>query len=472
MNELIARHWMSLHGLAVLLGLGIYIVGSRTLHQRRRPSAAIAWVISLAVLPYVALPLYLVFGNRKIVDPRQPAERPPAAASTPAPEDSNAPGSHARQLAAAMGLPPPVAYRALNVHRDGGEALRGLHAVIDGAERTLDLCTFLFGKDDLGAEIAQRLERRAREGVRVRLMVDGIGAYLAGRPDFRRLSAAGVQSALFVPPLRSSVRGRTNLRNHRKMVVADGDRLWCGGRNLASEYFQDAPGASRRSRPWVDLSFDLRGPLALQAQALFARDWAFATQSPRPEPARAPGTEGPRTPLAQLVASGPDQADDTIYTLLVSGSFASRRRILAVTPYFVPDGTLLMSLTLAARRGVAVDLVMPRKSNHLLADLARHRALRELAEAGARVWFLPRMIHAKAVVIDDELALVGSANLDERSLFLNYELMVAFYARADIERFAAWIEGQRDASVAYQARTPRLVRDVGEGLLLWLGFQL
>jgi cardiolipin synthase A/B len=301
--------------------------------------------------------------------------------------------------------------------------------------------------------------------------VDGIGAYLGGLPDFRRLRAAGVRTALFVPPLRSTLRGRTNLRNHRKMAIADGERLWCGGRNLAREYFDAGAPPARRSKPWIDLTFDLAGPLAAQAQRQFEHDWAFATGGAAPAPVPEGRTEPP-PPRGQLIASGPDQADDTVYTFLVSGFFAARRRVLAVTPYFVPNETLLMSLALAARRGVSVDLVMPAKSNHMLADMARHRALRELAAAGARVWFLPRMIHAKAVVIDDDLALAGSANLDERSLFLNYELMVAFYDPDAIERFAQWIARQRDASAAYRPRAPGLVRDVAEGLLLWLGFQL
>ena len=158
--------------------------------------------------------------------------------------------------------------------------------------------------------------------------------------------------------------------------------------------------------------------------------------------------------------------------LLLSGCFMAQRRILAVTPYFIPDATLLMALTLAARRGVQVDLILPQRSNHRLADVARHRPLRDLATAGARLWFTPFMLHAKVVVIDEQLALAGSANLDLRSLFLNYELMVAFYEPADVVRFAAWIERERSAAARFEPSEPGLLRDLSEGVLLWLAFQL
>lgn len=470
-TELFALQWVTLHGLIVMLGLVSYVTASHTLHQRRHPSAAIAWVVALVLLPYVALPLYIIFGNRKVMNYRQAARPQPYSAQSAGNPSASMTGS--QQLAAAMALPRASSYEQLNIHENGTQALQALRNMIDSATRTLDLCTFVFGRDRLGEEIAQRLERRVRDGVQVRLLVDGIGAYLGGFPDLKALSAAGVQTALFVPPLRSSLQGRTNLRNHRKMVIADSNWLWCGGRNLAMDYFEDDSTSARNKTSWVDLSFDLRGALALQAQQQFAQDWAFATREPRPEPALSVEAEPHvRTSKAQLIASGPDQVDDTVYTLLVSGFFSSRKRILAATPYFVPNSTLLMSLSLAARRGIVVDLVMPQRSNHLLADMARHRALRDLTAAGARVWFLPRMMHAKAVVIDDDLALVGSANLDERSLFLNYELMVAFYDPMDIQRFARWIERQRDAAVAYHAQPPGLGREVAEGLLLWLAFQL
>jgi cardiolipin synthase len=177
-------------------------------------------------------------------------------------------------------------------------------------------------------------------------------------------------------------------------------------------------------------------------------------------------------PFAQVIASGPDQADDTVHDLLVTACFKAQSRILAVTPYFVPGNVLEMAMTLAARRGVSVDLILPRRSNHRMADFARHRALRDIAEAGGRVWLVPYMIHAKGVVVDDSLALSGSANLDGRSLFLNYEMMVAFYAAADVRRFAGFIDRHREAAKAYVARQPGIFRDLAEGLVLWLAFQL
>jgi cardiolipin synthase A/B len=468
MYETLVSRWLTLHGLFVMLGLSIYVATSHTLHLRRHPSAAIAWVVALVLLPYVTLPLYLMFGIRKVASYKPSARRYESATRR---SISDTLATQTQQLAAVMALPAAASYHQLNIHEDGTQALQALRYMIDSAARTIDLSTFVFARDGLGDELAQSLKRRAREGIRVRLLVDGVGAYLGGLTDFKSLSAAGVRVVFFVPPLRSSLRGRTNLRNHRKMVIADGEWLWCGGRNIASEYFEGE--ATSNNRPWVDLSFDLQGALALQAQQQFEQDWEFAIRGALPD--TLPPLNGdlpPGSAIGQLIASGPDQMDDTLYTLLVSGFFNSRKRILAVTPYFVPNTTLLMSMTLAARRGVRVDLLMPKKSNHLLADLARHRALRELTSAGAHVWFLPHMIHAKAVVIDDEIALAGTANLDERSLFLNYELMISFYESKDVRRFAQWIERQQDSAVPYRVKPLSFWREIAEGLLLWLAFQL
>lgn len=172
------------------------------------------------------------------------------------------------------------------------------------------------------------------------------------------------------------------------------------------------------------------------------------------------------------MASGPDQADDTLQALLMSAAYRASDRLWMVTPYFVPDTALLSALCLAARRGVEVDLLLPARSNHRLSDLARERALRALVQAGARVWLAPQMLHAKLVVVDEVVALAGSANLDSRSLFLNYELMVAFHRAGDVRRFAGWAQQELQQASPYRAQAPGLLRDILEGMLLWTGFEL
>ena len=457
-------HWLTLHGLVTVVAVLCYVVASHVNHQRRHPSAAIAWVLFILLVPYLALPAFLTFGSRKLPRPR--------AATTPPSVETETSAPWPVQTILALGQPAPAAYRDLNVHADGAAALDALWRAIDGAEHSIDLCTFIIGRDAIGDAVIARLSAKARAGVKVRLMLDGLGNLMAGRPRIRRLTDAGGQFRLFVPPLHSPLKGRTNLRDHRKMLIADAgqpsQRLWCGGRNLAAEYFEGLPGKPA----WRDLSFDLRGELVEQASAMFAKDWAFAHGQRRS--LAVPRTDDSPWPTdgAQLIASGPDQIDDTVHAVLVTAAYRARRRIALSTPYFVPDAALLMALCLAARRGVAVDLVMPARSNHRLSDVARARALRMLDAAGARIWLAPHMLHAKLAVIDDVLALAGSANLDSRSLFLNYELMMAFHHPADVARFAAWFEQERREARLCVPKAPGLLRDVAEGLVLWVGFQL
>ena len=472
LHETPALHWISLHGLLTMLALGVYLTASRIHRQRRHPSAAMAWLLSLALVPYLALPLYLVFGNRKIARGHNVVRTRPA---TTALSGVSTPAVRLQTLACAMGLPPASCYQHFHLHEDGARAKQALITLIDQATHTLDLCMFLVGKDVLGQEVSAHLIQKAHTGTKVRLLVDGVGFYLGGQPDLTSLAAAGVRVSRFVSPLQSARPGRTNLRNHRKMVIADGQRLWMGGRNLAAEYFEGDPTLARSKPAWTDLSFDFEGPIAAQAQRQFNQDWAFAngqasTTVQLPETPLATGQEMAST--VQWLPSGPDQAEDTVYALLISGIFAAQKSILAVSPYFVPDSTLQMALTLAARRGVDVQLVLPCKSNHRLADMARLAALRELSASGARIWLVPEMIHAKCVVIDDGMALSGSANLDERSLFLNYEVMVAFYDPVDVAHFVRWLSRQCDRATLYQATTPGWLRELAEGAVRWLAFQL
>ncbi len=475
-------HLLTLHGLVTVCALLVYVVAAHVLQQRRNPSAAIGWVLFMLLLPYAALPLYLLLGTRKVRRQGMPAT---TGAAAPA---GCAAGSWLAQVTAALLQPPAAGYRDLSIHADGAQALGALLEVIDGAHHSLDICTFILGDDAVGKAIAARLIARAGAGVAVRLLLDGAGRIMGGEADLSGMMRAGVRVGLFAPSWWTPFRGHLNLRNHRKLVVADAEyesrRMWCGGRNLAAEYFEGGPGEIA----WHDLTFDLRGPLARQAASLFQDDWAFAEQSgglpsgnPVPAAAGQPaqavangaaGAPAHRLPCAQIIASGPDQADDTVYALLVSAAYQARSRIALVSPYVVLEDALLMALCLAARRGVTVDLLLPGRSNHRLADIARHRSLRALAAAGVRIWLAPQMLHAKAAIVDDVLALAGSANLDSRSLFLNYELMVAFHDGGDVARFGAWFDRERTGAGRYVAEPPGLWRDIGEGLMLWIGFQI
>lgn len=470
LSGFMSTYGLTLHGFITMLALLLYVVASHAFNQRRHPTAAVAWVLFILLVPYVALPAFLMFGSRK-------QNRPVPALSGADAARADVPW--AVQTLLALGQPPPSSYADLDIHDDGDVALAALWRTIDGACESLDVCTFIIGRDPVGQGVLERLAAKARDGVRVRLMVDGMGLLMRRHPSLRTLAASGGEWAVFVPPLKTPLRARVNLRDHRKMVVADAARatrrLWTGGRNLACEYF-----SSYKGRPaWRDLTFDTGGDLVLQASALFEDDWRYAQRLGSVDPSvtdarRRWSATGvlPPAPFAQVVASGPDEVDDTVHTLLVTAAYRARERILLMTPYFVPDATLLVALCVAVRRGVAIDLVLPHRSNHRMSDIARRRATRTLAMAGGRIWLVPHMLHAKLVVVDETLALAGSANLDSRSLFLNYELMIAFHDPRHVRRFAAWGERERSVAEPYVPKRPGIVTDLAEGLVLWTGFQL
>ncbi len=458
------------HGAFVLVGLLVYAMVTRIGEQHRHPSAAVAWVMFIALVPYLAIPLFLAFGTRKLV-----RARPGTGSRVAAGEGGPA---WALGLLAALEVEPPVRNRAIAFHADGAEARAALLALLDEARASVDLATFVLADDDTGRAVGAALVRAARRGVRARLLLDGIGGLRTSRRLVRELRQGGVTVRRFMPVLRNPVRGRTNLRNHRKLAVADGERLWSGGRNLADEYFVGPVGQAA----WLDLSFVVDGPLAARAREGFERDWQGARGGSATLDAPPPRGDDPRGDAqggdaqggasAQLVASGPDHSDDTLHALLLAAAWHARARILAVTPYFVPDEALLSAWCIACRRGVQLTLVVPRRSNHWMADVARERALRALAAAGARIVLFPTMLHAKAVVVDDALALCGSANLDGRSLFVNFELTTAFYGQREIAWLGDWIDAQARRAAPYEARPPSPARDVLEGVVRAVGFQL
>ena len=450
---------VSLHSLVIVVSILVYILTTRAGRVRRPPSIAIAWVLGMIALPYLALPIYLMFGRRKL--PRKPSRR-----SGTRPAERH----WAKDLIASFGLPESSPAQIV-LHQDGKESAAALFATMSSAVSRLDICTYILGDDAFGRKAMQHMMERARSGVEVRLLLDGVGAIQLPRACFRALQKGGVETAIFSPLFARKTQGPRNLRNHRKMVIADGARLWAGGRNLAAEYFSGLAGAP----PWQDLTFDLQGPVAAAAASQFESDWVCAGGRPAAaaikiaKPARGGAGAGGE---AQFLPSGPDQSEDTVHSLLIDACFHIRERMLAVTPYFVPDVSLETAMRLAARRGVQVDLCIPASSNHRLADFARNRALRSLSQAGVNVHLLPYMSHAKAVVFDHNLGLAGSVNLDSRSLLLNYECAVVFYGPDEIKWLAGWIEALIPKTTLFEFRPPGLFRDLCEGLLLTVAYQL
>jgi len=453
------------HTVFVAAGLLVYVLGTRVGQQRRHPSAAMAWVLGMLTFPYLTLPLFLFFGTRKFARP----ERRVRVHALPVPDGAP---PWATRLLAGLELAPAVRNTRVLLHGDGMESLQSLLATMASARRRLDVCTYVFANDATGQRIAQALVQAVQRGVSVRLLVDAMGSMGLPGGMLRGLKRQGVQVRRFMPLLHNPLHGRINLRNHRKLAVADGQRLWSGGRNLACEYFVDRPGQPA----WIDLSYEVHGPLAAQALAQFNTDWRVARGLALRKARRPHSTPGLHAPangvLAQWLPTGPDHADDTVHALLLAAAYHAERRIVAVTPYFVPDQALIDAWCLACRRGVRVSLLVPARSNHRLADMARERALRELSAAGAHIWLAPAMVHAKAVLIDDALALVGSLNLDARSLFLNYEAMTAFYGAQELRWLSQWCAHLIAQAHPYRARRPSWLRDIAEGVVRSVGFQL
>lgn len=460
---------IAVHLLLIVGGLLMLALIANVLRQHRNPAASAAWLIFMLAVPYLGVPLYLFFGTRKVASIH--ARKAPlfvAAADDAAPSDDPA----ARYLQR-MGLPPPLPAQRVRFHAGADAAWQTLREMLIAARRSIDLCLFILGDDRVGREVLDILTERARHGVRVRLLLDGVGSFLLPNRRLRPLQQAGGETAWFVPVLHRPLRGRTNLRNHRKLVIVDDGRVWSGGRNVALDYL-DPPDAGR----WFDLSFDLCGEAVDLYRRLFEADWHFAVggTAPAPVPVRqdyVSSGAGGTASLVQAIPSGPDLRQDLLHDLLVSLIAGAREHIVLVSPYFVPDEVLLTLLRLSAQRGVRVELLLPRRSNHRLADVARARSLRQLAEAGAQVRLLPdAMLHAKAVVIDHRYALAGSANLDLRSLFLNFELMTLFYGAAEIDQLADWIDGLRGRCRAWTPGPAGPLRQTLEGLVLLAAFQL
>jgi cardiolipin synthase len=449
--------WIVSPLLAILGFLLALALLAHLLKAQRSPTSTLAWLLVILLAPYVGVPIYLIFGGRKI---RRMAGRKERVYHRQRDFAGGAAGHDIERILRSYGIPPATGGNSVSAITSGEEAYRQLMVLIDRAERTIHITTYILGRDAVGQAIVARLAERARAGVEVRLLLDSVGSWRVGRRFLAPLTQAGAKVAFFMPVIHIPFRGRANLRNHRKIAVIDGRHALTGGMNFAEEYMGPTPSPAR----WGDFSVVISGPAVHDLGDLFRSDWRFATGEDLPpdDPSGIP-TE-PANAIVEVVASGPDVEGDPLYEALISVAFTATQRIWVVTPYFVPDETLARALDLAARRGVDVRLIVPEHSNHLMADLARASYLRQVHDAGGHVLlYKMTMIHAKVVLVDDRLAIVGSANMDMRSLFLNYEVAVFLYSAPQIESTAAWIHAMNAECVhglPAQGRVRELAEDV------------
>ena len=429
--------------LAVHTGCQIYVL-LRVMRARVSPAYLLLWGPLAWFFPLSTALLHFIFGGRKhssLADAKKEVNRVAWRLS----DEPDFGGNRFRLLG----------------DRDGRDTLEELRRQIKGAKRRISLSTYILSDDAVGREIVSLLTARAKEGIEVRLLVDAIGSFGIPLRLCRPLQRAGGKVARFNPALPTQGKGSANWRNHRKIAVFDGTFAVIGGQNLGLRYMGDKP-SNRRFR---DCSFLIEGPTAAAIERVFIADWCQATDEPPMTFVTLLRERPPHVGQArvEVVSSGPDCEQDPLWDTYVKLFSECRDSITVVTPYFVPDQTLFTLLATAARAGRHVKIMVPRRSDHRLLDFARRWYLRKLKEAGAEIlFFKPDVLHAKLVVVDDEHLVIGSANLDMRSLFLNYEVGAVVRDPAAIAEVNALISG-------WEQECTRYTEDLYRRSRTWLG---
>jgi cardiolipin synthase len=451
--------WLALY-VAWVVGSAIFVV-----MQRRRPTATIAWIVAFFGLPLIAAPLYFFFGPRKLRRRKIRREFAKRFASQIAPsQQPDMPSTLASRhwlsslarIATTYGDAPPKQSRAVVIYTEGDDAYQAIEAAMREAREHIHLEYYIFEPDEVGRRWVEILAAKAREGVAVRVLVDAIGSKNCKPRFWKPLREAGAEVRLFNPPALFRMRASLlNFRTHRKIVIVDGRTAFTGGINVSAGYasagslpdpLDREPAAEAERKAWRDTHIRIDGAAALDLQMIFLEDWLYGgTGNPLlrrrdqvlmstpsdigkwfpQEPEDAPPPEGP---WVQIVASGPDENIPSIHRFFFTAISSARRRIWLTTPYFVPDEPMMTALVTARARGVDVRILLPRLGDSRFVAAAASTFADEIMREGVPVWeYTPRMIHAKTIVIDDELSIVGTANIDNRSFRLNFEVVAAIY---------------------------------------------
>jgi cardiolipin synthase len=391
----------------------------------RTPQAAIGWGLALMICPYLAIPMFLIFGESQFSgytlagqdrhEELDAALRQAQRALTPFRTSFIAKYSDAEDLSISLRALPPCKGNACKLLIDGKETFRAIFQAIEAARSYIIVQFYIVHDDSLGRELQERLIEASRRGVRCWLLYDNVGSKGLARSFFQELRDAGVSVQGFVTNRQFGRQFQINFRNHRKLVVVDGKVAFFGGLNAGDEYLGLGVLGS-----WRDTHLQLEGPAIMALQVSFLEDWHYARKEVPDIPFESRGA-GDQTVLA--FASGPTENWNSTAAIYAEIIHDVRERLWIASPYFVPDPMLRTAIGHAALRGVDVRILLPQKPDHLLPFLSSYTFYPLMYEAGVKIWRYQRgFMHQKVLLADDDLAIVGSVNLDFRSFMLNFEL--------------------------------------------------
>ena len=388
----------------------------------------------IIILPILGVLAYLLLGEARISPGRRDRGRR-IEQSLPRPRSDErvardlGPSAHAApfKLARTVNRLGPTDGNEATLPQDANEAIDRMVADIDAAERHIHACFYIWLADNNGLKVKDAFIRAARRGIPVRVLADALGSrLLINSAHWRELKENGCDAREALPvgdPLWTVIRGRVDLRNHRKLMIIDNRIAWCGSQNIADPEFRIKP----RYAPWVDIMTRWEGPVARDCQYLFVSDWMSEHGEDLSSLIVDPIPPGEGNVIAQVLGTGPTLSYDAMPSCFAELIHSARDELILTTPYFVPDEQLLYALTSAARRGVRTTMIFPRRNDNWIVAGASRSYYRDLIDAGAEIHeFGPGLLHAKTMLVDRKVGLIGSANLDRRSFELNFENNILF----------------------------------------------
>ena len=430
------------------------------LRPHRDPASRVAWVVVVGVVPVVGIVAYFMFGEvRAGTAGRARSQLDHAHGHSGSPQSTKVllPERHVSlfRLGTSINGNPPVVGNAASLLKDSNAAIDHIVDDIDAAKRDVNVSFYIWLSDNNGRKIVEALSRAARRGITCRALADDVGSRALIRSSlWTDMKDAGVQAANALPvgnPILRAIRGRIDVRNHRKIVVIDGRITYCGSQNCADPEF--LPKA--RYAPWVDIMLRFEGPIVEQNMLLFANDWTSRTNEPLEVAVEEWEAESEDMP-ALVIGTGPNIRYSAISEVFETLLFTARHQITISTPYYVPDEAMHNALCTSAYRGVDTTLIVPARNDSWLVAAASRSYYADLAAAGVNIFeFDGGLLHAKTVTLDGEICLIGSANMDRRSFELNYENNILIF---DADLAAALKERQ----TTYLAQSHRISKQTIE----------